>query len=289
MAQMYRLGLIGYPLEHSLSPRLHQAALRACGLEGEYRLYPVPPSPDCKTALVGLLEQLRRGELAGLNVTIPHKQRVLPLLDELSQAAQAIGAANTILLRDGRLRGENTDAAGFLSDLKRQMGRNTISETPEALVLGAGGAARAVVFALARDNWRVWVAARRREQAEELVSAMRGREYEIAALSLNAPALAELIAHRRITLLVNATPVGMTPLADVSPWPEGVGLPQLAFVYDLVYNPAETPLLQAAKRAGLANANGLGMLIDQAARAFELWTGCLPARQALEQAVQDKP
>ena len=114
---LYRLGLTGYPLEHSLSPRLHVAALQACALPGEYRLYPVLPEDE--TGLQELLERMRSEALHGLNVTIPHKRKVLPLLDEVSPTARAIGAVNTIYLRDGLLQGENTDAAGFLTDLGR--------------------------------------------------------------------------------------------------------------------------------------------------------------------------
>ncbi len=289
----YRLGLIGYPLEHSLSPRLHQAALRVCKLEGEYRLYPLAPGSECEKRLRRLLEQMRSGEIDGLNVTIPHKQAVLPYMDELRPGARAIGAVNTIIARDGRLIGENTDAAGFLADLTLQMGHSSptqVGQQPgkkEALVLGAGGAARAVVFALAEAGWKVWVAARRMEQAEALATALKMQAIEVTAVPLEDSALAELSASRRISLLVNATPVGMSPWVNACPWPVGIPLPQQAFVYDLVYNPAETCLLGEAKRAKLGHANGLGMLINQAALAFELWTGCKPARQALEQAVSE--
>ena len=135
--ELYRLGLTGFPLEHSLSPRLHMAALQACGLEGEYRLYPVPP--DDEAGLNELLEHVRSGGMHGLNVTIPHKRSVLPLLDEVSETARAIGAVNTIYARDGVLVGENTDAAGFLSDLERWIPvQEPGGVATQALVLGAG-------------------------------------------------------------------------------------------------------------------------------------------------------
>ena len=114
---MIKLGLLGYPLGHSLSPAIHGAALRSCGLDGSYSLFPIPP--DDKQRLEDLLESVRQGEIAGLNVTIPHKQNVIPFLDELTPTAKAIGAVNTIYLRDHQLIGENTDAPGFLADLKR--------------------------------------------------------------------------------------------------------------------------------------------------------------------------
>ena len=278
--QAYRLGLTGYPLEVSLSPRLHQAALRACGLEGEYRLYPILPDTAGIMGLRELLECVRRGEVDGLNVTIPHKQSVLRLLDEVSETARAIGAVNTIYARGQVLVGENTDAAGFLSDLRR---RRQQARPGTALVLGAGGAARAVVYALERGGWQVSVAARRAEQAEEVRRAISDN---VTGLALEAGAVRRLVEEGRVELIVNATPLGMGKRAGESAWPAGVRLPGMALVYDLVYNPPETELMQAAREAGLPASNGLGMLIDQAMLAFRLWTGCEPEREALERAVE---
>src|SRR5512134_2815338 len=118
--KIYRLGLIGYPLGHSLSPKIQSAALRACNLEGDYSLFPI--HPDDKQALEDLLSRVRIGEIQGLNVTIPHKQNVIPYLDELTPTARSIGAVNTIYLREDKLIGDNTDAPGFLIDLKRFLG-----------------------------------------------------------------------------------------------------------------------------------------------------------------------
>jgi len=150
---MIRLGLTGYPLGHSLSPAIHTAALRSCGLDGSYSLFPV--SPDDKEDLKDLLQRVRQGEITGLNVTIPHKQNVLEFLDELTPAASAIGAVNTISMRNGKLIGDNTDAPGFLSDLKRFLTTVPagIIKTRkhgglEALGVGAGGYACAVVHCL---------------------------------------------------------------------------------------------------------------------------------------------
>ncbi len=275
-----RLGLTGWPLGHSLSPRLHAAALRALELPGEYRLYPAPPLPQGEEALAQLLGNLRRGELYGLNVTIPHKQSVLPLLDELAPAACAIGAANTLWMRAGRLVGENTDAPGFLADLKR-LGFEAAPGERRALVLGAGGAARAVVYALAQAGWQVRVAARRVEQAAGLAELSE----RVAALLWQPAALVE----EPCALLVNATPLGMFPQTDASPWPEELPFPAGVAVYDLVYNPAETRLVRAARAAGLRAANGLGMLVEQAALAFEVWTGRAVPRRALWEAVLQSP
>src|SRR5512134_3742406 len=142
---MIRLGLTGYPLGHSLSPRIHEAALSSCGLDGNYSLFPI--SPDDKQGLEDLLARVRSGEITGLNVTIPHKQNVIPFLDELTPTAKAIGAVNTIYMRENRLIGDNTDAPGFLSDLKKLVATETRRHRDlNVLVLGAGGSARAVVY-----------------------------------------------------------------------------------------------------------------------------------------------
>src|SRR5215208_6339717 len=148
-----QLGLIGYPLSHSLSPQIHTAALQACGLEGEYSLFPIAPAD--RQGLQDLLSRLRSGEVQGLNVTIPHKQNVIPLLDELTPTAESIGAVNTIYLRDNKLMGDNTDTMGFITDLKRFLNAlpSSIVARPWSLVLGAGGSARAVVYALLNDGW----------------------------------------------------------------------------------------------------------------------------------------
>jgi len=276
---MVHLGLIGYPLRHSLSPEIHIAALKACGLEGDYSLFPV--SPDDKQGLKSLLNRVRTGEITGLNVTIPHKQNVIPLLDKLTPTAQAIGAVNTIYLRDDRLIGDNTDALGFSADLKKFLTTETQRHGDiNALVLGAGGSARAVVYALVNSGWNVTIAARRIEQAQELAASFTNYELQITNY--------ESFIHHPSTfnLIVNTTPLGMTPNADQSPWPENLPFPNAA-VYDLVYNPRETKLVHNARSQGLPATTGLGMLIEQAALAFELWTGCNPPRGVLWNAVEN--
>ncbi|MCG2784687.1 MAG: shikimate dehydrogenase [Anaerolineae bacterium] len=289
--EAYRLGLTGFPLSHSLSPKLHTAALKAAGLEGSYSLFPVDPArPD---ELAHLLGRVRSGEIHGLNVTIPHKQAVLSLLDELSETAKAIGAVNTIYAQNGRLIGDNTDAAGFWEDLSPHLpspkfqrtefrgGTNLplphfrvskMGEAGRGLVLGSGGSARAVVFALKAHGWDVAVAARRIEQAQALVT-----EFGLqAAQSLDSQTTA-------FELLVNTTPLGMSPNIETCAW--DWGFPLRAFVYDLVYNPPETLLMKRARAAGLQASNGLGMLIEQAALAFELWTGHPADRTAMRESI----
>lgn len=277
---MIRLGLIGYPVSHSLSPKIQNAALKACGVEGEYSLYPIHPE-DTK-GLNNLLARVRSGEITGLNVTIPHKQNVIPLLDELTPTAKAIGAVNVIYLRDRKLIGDNTDAQGFLSDLKRFLTTETRKHGDlNALVLGAGGSARAVVFALVNDGWKVTIAARRVEQAQHLASSFPNRQFQIINYELS------LFQLSNFQLIVNTTPIGMTPNIDQSPLPQNISIPNGTKIYDLVYNPRETRLVKDARSQGLQATTGLGMLIEQAALAFELWTGNTPPRQLLWNAVEN--
>ena len=275
----YQLGLIGYPLGHSLSPKIHAAALSACGLQGTYSLFPIPP--EDKQALHDLLIRVRSDEITGLNVTIPHKQNVIELMDELTPTAKAIGAVNTIYLREGKLIGDNTDAPGFLADLKQFIGSRElgIGNRKSAAVLGAGGSARAVVYALLNDGWKVTLAARRFEQAEQLAKSFTDYQLQVAdSSSFSIPHSA---------LIVNTTPLGMTPNIDSSPLPENIKLSPNTIIYDLVYNPRETKLVRDARAQGLSATTGLGMLIEQAALAFEKWTGHIPPREILQNATDN--
>lgn len=267
----FRLGLIGFPLGHSLSPKIHAAALKACGLQGDYSLFPIPP--ENTQALKKLLTRVRAGELHGLNVTIPHKQNVIPLLDELTPTAQAIGAVNTISLRKDKLIGDNTDAPGFLSDLKKFIGNRKWGAMKSGLVFGAGGSARAVVYALANDGWNVSISSRRPEQAQQLAQSFPNYQLPFT----NLPDLRLLT----FDLILNTTPLGMSPNIETSPLPENTVLSKNTFVYDLVYNPRETKLVRDARQQGCSATTGLGMLIEQAALAFELWTGHTPPRDIL--------
>ena len=276
---MIKLGLVGYPLGHSLSPRIHDAALRACGLEGDYCPYPI--RLDDKQELKAVLACVRSGELLGLNVTIPHKQNIIEYLDELTPTAKAIGAVNTIYMRENKLIGDNTDAPGFLSDLYSFIGgkKSSTVDRPKSLVLGAGGSARAVVYALVNDGWDVTIVARRIERAENLAMQFEGT----TAAALNV----QTFQRSNVPLIVNTTPVGMTPDVDQSPLPQGALLPQDTFIYDLVYNPRETKLVSEARAQGLQATTGLGMLIEQAALAFEIWTGYSPSREIMRSAVDN--
>ena len=274
---MIHLGLIGYPLVHSLSPKIHTAALKACGLQGDYSLFPI--RPDDKQGLKNLLDRVRAGEITGLNVTIPHKQNVIEWMNELTPTAQAIGAVNTIYLLNNKLIGDNTDAPGFLSDLNQFIGSRElgIENQKSALVLGAGGSARAIVYALANDGWSITIASRRLQPAQELSSRFKNTN----AIELNF----QTFQPANFQLIVNTTPLGMTPDMDQSPLPENLSLPSNTLIYDLVYNPRETKLVKDAQSQGLSATTGLGMLIEQAALAFEVWTGHNPSREIMRLSV----
>ncbi len=282
-----QLGLMGFPLGHSYSPRLHRAALNALGIDGEYRLYPVPPLPEGRQAWQTIFTRLRAGSLHGLNVTIPHKQAVMAELDTCEDEARIIGAVNTLGRDDhARLWGANTDAPGFLRDLYAQLGSVLPARGGRALVLGAGGAARAVVFALIQANWEVWVCARRAEQAQWLRDSLRASLPSAAVEALEGiPPVRGLPP--RLNLLVNATPLGMSPNVDVMPWEASFPLPEGAAVYDLVYNPRQTRLMTFARSCGAPTAGGLGMLVEQAALALERWIGREVPRSAMEQALEE--
>ncbi|HEY8426493.1 MAG TPA: shikimate dehydrogenase [Limnochordales bacterium] len=257
------VGLIGYPVGHTASPAMHQAGFRALGLDWIYLPMEVPP------ALVGdAVRGLRALGFAGANVTIPHKQTVLDHVEHLTSQARRVGAVNTLWIDGGRIVGHNTDVAGFRQAIVQAA---SALDGRVALILGAGGAARAAVAACVEARCaRVVVAARRLQAARELAEAFEGVE----AVALEAGSLRPLLAH--VDLLVNATPLGMVgvgrgeTLVELAP-PDR--LAPGAVVMDMVYRPLSTPLLQAARKAGRAVVTGAAMLLYQGIAAFELWTG----------------
>ena len=263
-----RVSLIGWPVEHSLSPAMHNAAFQAMGMGWRYELLPVTPGQ-----LGAALADLNAGDFGGANVTVPHKSAVMAYLDEIDDAARSIGAVNTIAVEGKRLVGYNTDAAGFVRALREARlepaGRR-------ALLLGAGGAARAVAYALAQASCAVAIYNRTAMRAAELA-------HQLQDLGLVAPvdwvpggAALEELDLARFDLLVNATTVGMWPNSEDTPWPQALTMPAHWSVCDLVYNPLETRLLRQARQAGAHTIDGLGMLVWQGALAFELWTGQKP-------------
>ena len=273
------IGLIGWPVAHSFSPAMHNAAAQALGLNWTY--VPLPVKPENVATAVFSLSALG---IRGVNVTVPHKQAVMPLLDEIEPGAQVIGAVNTIVVgENGRLSGHNTDWSGFLADLEAH---DIAIANRDCLLLGAGGSARAVAYGLAKSGARVHVLARRIAQAEALLADLRA---QLPAAQLTSHPLAELrqvAGQRHAPLIINSTPLGMTPNEESSPWPNNLPIPVDATVYDLVYNPGHTRLMQQAEAAGCRAYNGLGMLVQQGAQAFALWTGQQPDTAVMATALQ---
>ena len=263
---MTKLGILGYPLGHSISPAFQQAALDHYGLDVSYDAWPVPPDE-----LLGKVRGLRGEKYLGANVTIPHKESVLPMMDAVDPAARLVGAANTIVREGNDLVGHNTDLDGFIRSLKEQ--GQFEPEGKAALVLGAGGAARAAAFGLAREGVAsLTIANRTLRRARLLADALRDFAADVEAVPMDQDGLGRVKPD--VDLIVNATSLGMGH-------GDGEGLTALrakhipagSLVYDMVYTPAETPLMVEARKAGAQSIGGLWMLVFQGAASFELWTG----------------
>ena len=256
---MNRVGIIGFPLSHTLSPAMHNAAFRALGMtDWLYDAMEIPP--DIPRHAV---EEPRRHGYIGLNVTIPFKETSMRYCVP-DEKARAIGAVNTIDFRTDV--GTNTDVDGLIEDLQAH-------EVPlrgeTVIVLGAGGAARAAVYGLWQQGARVLVVNRTRDRAEQLLTQLTisagVRDAEVLTL--------DEAAERDVSLIVNCTPVGMYPHTEASPWIEGVAIPRGVTLYDTIYRPARTKLMAQVEAAGGRAIGGLGMLVRQGAKAFEIWTG----------------
>ena len=258
-------GVIGDPIEHTMSPIMHNAAFEKLGLNYLYVPFRVK-----RKELGKAIEGMKALNIRGLNVTIPHKVAVIQFLDELDHLAKRIGAINTIVNDDGVLKGYNTDATGFLQAL---LERGVEPKGKNVVILGAGGASRAISFILAERGANLVILNRRLEfdWAEELayrISQIFKRE--VKALELNEENLAMTL--ERADILVNATSVGMSPNIDETPVPSKLLKPGL-IVFDIVYNPIKTRLLAEAEEVGAETISGLSMLVWQGASAFEMWTG----------------
>lgn len=270
-------GVMGWPISHSLSPRLHSYWLKENGLYGAY--VPLPVSPD---NLEHALRALPKLGFRGVNLTVPHKERALPFLDHVSDVASRIGAVNTVFVSlGGTLSGTNTDTFGFLENLRRNAPQWNEAKGP-VVVLGAGGAARAVVAALLDlDVTEIRLLNRTKEKADALAEYLGG-PIKIVEWSEREEAL------DGSTLLVNTTTLGMVgqPKLELSL----AALPKMAVVYDLVYAPLETELLSTARSLGLSTVDGLGMLLYQAVPGFEGWFGIQPVvTDGLRDAVLSTP
>ncbi len=257
-----RFCLVGYPLGHSISPEIHARLFALSGVDAAYALDDVPP-----WEFYARVAQWR--ELGGFNVTIPYKQRILPLCAGLDEAARRCGAVNTVKCRGGLFYGANTDAEGFVRALRQA----DIALSGRVLLCGTGGVARMMACEALARGCALTVSSRTEEKALRLAAELRelfpGAQVGAAALSVLERAAPEQM---RFDLLLNGTPAGMYPDIASCPVPEKTAA-ACAAVFDPVYNPAETVLLRAARRAGAKTQGGLPMLVEQAAAAQELWTG----------------
>jgi len=257
-----RVVLIGHPVAHSLSGAMQQAAFDELGVDARYELWDKPPID-----LADAVAELRTDDFLGANVTIPHKERVVPMVDRLTEEATATGAVNTITREGKRLVGHNTDVAGFDVALDKLVGRQKMPK--QAVILGAGGGARAVVYGLIREGFqRIIVFNRHLHRAEGMVKhfSRAAAHMELRAMPWHESIIESEIAKTKV--LINATSIGLT--SDISPLPSEV-LSNELLVLDLIY--AKTRLLRDAHAAGATTLDGELMLLHQGAAAFTLWTG----------------
>ena len=255
-------GVLGFPAKHSLSPLMHNAAFHALQINAEYKIFEIEPGN-----LEDFISSLSVNSILGLNVTIPYKEKVLPLLNTVSRESELIGAVNTIRVSVTKLEGFNTDGEGFLrhlgEDLKFDPQNKTIA------IIGAGGAAKAIAVYLSKNKPKaIGVYDIDKSKSQDLVMHLK---QNFSNIEFNAADSPDGLRILDTDMLINATPIGMK---DSDPLPvDGKFIQKNLLVYDVIYNPKETKLLTLAKQKGCLCSNGLGMLLYQGARSFELWTG----------------
>jgi shikimate dehydrogenase len=280
MTDPIRLGIFGWPVAHSKSPQMHEAAAHALGIDLRYERFEVPPEH-----LVSAVRKKHAEGIDGYNLTVPHKQTIMALLDEVASSARAIGAVNTVTRAGEHYVGHNTDAPGLVRALEEAG-----VEVNEAriVILGAGGAARAAVVGLSDAGAsRVTVLCRRREQGRALVSSLRAH----VGCDLASAPLGDAAAHfEGATVLVQATSATLESSPEAREFAASLpidALPADAAVLDMVYQPLKTAVLERAADRGLLAVNGLGMLLHQGAIAFEMWTGFEPPLEVMRAALRD--
>jgi shikimate dehydrogenase len=264
---MKRFGVIGHPIAHSLSPLLHNTAFSQLGLECRYDAFDIEPA-----SLATAIHDFKGQGYSGLNVTIPHKEPVVAFMDELSKEAKAVGAVNTISFNGNRIRGDNTDVHGVAASLG--VYQSDIRGTT-AVVLGAGGSARGVVYALIEllSAGEVVVVNRNLERAQELIADLKpyAKQAALRAVALSSPEAKRAI--EQASTVINATSAGMHPAVNESPIDDSVQFHSDQIVMDLIYTPLETRFLNLASRSGARTISGLEMFLHQGARSFEIWLG----------------
>ena len=270
------LGVIGDPVEHSRSPQMHNSAIKEMGLDYVYVPFHVKPS-DLRSAIEGF----KAIGVVGINITLPHKQSAIPLMDSLSEEAKLIGAVNTMVFKDGFVEGHNTDAKGFIYSLYEN-GINNLKGM-NVVVLGAGGGARAIVVGLALDKvGSIIIANRTFQKAVDLACDLGEKTgISITGISLDDKKLSDYITE--CDLLVSTVTSGMDLNAELPINPDWLN--PKSIVCDIVYTPPETKLLKSAKERGLKAIGGMGMLVHQGAISFKLWTGFQPPIETMKKAL----
>jgi|SRR5690625_1878531 len=260
----YRFSLIGYPIEHSLSPWIHQKFLRKAGLKGEYNLHEIDPAASFEDEI----EKLKLSQVNGFNVTVPYKQDIIPLLDNVDTAAQKMGAVNTAVNNNGIWTGYNTDGVGYLRSLESKYPELLSDKSSRILIIGAGGAARGIYVVLSQDGFSRIDIANRTEKSAAHILKKRNERTTSRFLTL---AEAEQFAGY-YDLIIQTTSVGMKPVEEKSIFSLG-NIKSDAIVSDIIYQPINTAFLMQAEKKGASLHYGHTMLLYQAQYAFELWTG----------------
>jgi len=269
------LCVIGHPIEHSMSPIMHNAALKDKSLDYVYVAFNIPPN-DLKKAVLGF----KMFSIKGINVTIPHKEKIIPYLDEIDPLAEKIGAVNTIKNEGKYLIGKNTDASGAKKAL---LDAGCEISGKKVLILGAGGAAKAVSFAISEDLDALYISNRTEKRAIKLAKDLTNKTtIKAVGKNMNINTLKNLV--NDVDILVNTTPLGMHPNIEGSPISQEM-LHKNLFVFDIVYNPLETRLLKEARKIGCKTLGGLDMFVNQGALAFEWWTGKKPNLSLMKEKV----
>ncbi|MFH1379101.1 MAG: shikimate dehydrogenase [bacterium] len=271
------VGLIGYPLGHTLSPQMHEAAFIKLNLNFRYSAFEVPPQK-----LSAAIQGIRALNFIGINITVPHKESVMEFIDEFDERAKKIGAVNTILNNKGKLIGYNTDAPGFLHSLRDEGG--FIPRGKKAVICGAGGAARSIASSLASAGITRLVITDIDKRAAKILSRHIKKHFDCeVAVYESGEDRALFRAIQESDLLVNATPVGLKPGETIPILLKS--LHKKLFVYDVIY--ADTRLIKAARKKGLQSLNGIGMLVGQGAEAFKIWTNQDAPVEIMRRAVED--
>ena len=276
-SEIKNFGILGWPVGHSLSPQMYMAAFKAAGFTNyNYTLLPIHTGK-----LYFAVEGLKGLDFRGVNVTIPHKSTIMQYLDAVDSDAMIIGAVNTVVNDGGILTGYNTDVVGFLAALAEA---NFLPEDCHAVVLGAGGAARAILWGLCKRRAEyITIGARNQQKAENLAKDFLPHGH-VEGFDWLSDDFKEII--QSADILINTTPLGMFPEVDAMPPVDLKLLPEGALVYDIIYNPFETKLLRTAKELGYPTLDGLSMLLLQGQEAYRLYTGELPDLQVMRRALE---